>query len=145
MKAIKERTKYRRIRNYIFTGALKYFAKIMNQNDDALVLDYGCGNAQLKSMISCLNYAGFDIDVENEKVLISTPYTNIFTISLFWWDPTHVKPLNYLSLAWMLENNDFKVTEIFYSSAFINILKWFLCILNGEWFGTEFGIKAEKC
>ncbi len=82
---------------------------------------------------------------ENGNVLISTPYTNIFTISLFWWDPTHVKPLNYLSLAWMLENNDFKVTEIFYSSAFINILKWFLGILNGEWFGTEFGIKAGKC
>ena len=178
------------MRRHIFTGALKYFAKIMNQNDDALVLDYGCGNAQLKSMISCLNYYGFDIDVENEKanhhsleemdglrfdyivlshvlehlkskqieetltwcykhlnndgqVLIATPYSNLFTISWFWWDPTHVKPLSYLSLAWMLENNGFKVTEIFYSSPYRNIFKWFLCIINGEWFGVEFGIIAK--
>jgi 2-polyprenyl-3-methyl-5-hydroxy-6-metoxy-1,4-benzoquinol methylase len=191
MKSIKERTKYRHMRRYILTNALKYFAKIIIQNEDAKVLDYGCGNAQLKSMISCLNYYGFDIDVENEKanyysleeleglrfdyivpshvlehqkskkieetltscykhlkkdgqVLIATPYSNLFTISLFWWDPTHLKPLSYLSLAWMLENKGFKVMEIFYSSPFINIFKWFLCILSGEWIGTEFGIIAKK-
>jgi 2-polyprenyl-3-methyl-5-hydroxy-6-metoxy-1,4-benzoquinol methylase len=123
---IRERTKYRRIRNYIFTNALKYFAKIINQNEDAKVLDYGCGNTQLKSMISYLNYYGFDIDVENEKA-------NYHSL-----EELEGRRFEYIVLSPVLEHRKSKQIEE------TNIFKWFLCILNGEWIGTEFGIIAKK-
>lgn len=44
----------------------------------------------------------------------------------------------YIVLSHVLEHMKSKQIEK------INIFKWVLCILNGEWIGTEFGIIAKK-